>query len=95
MWKARTRYLHVAIVSAATVFCDPSVAQGVQSVLEFPEGVALEIKAYAVLLLGSKDTPETYVEACTHPQATSFARGSASSSIDTMLCELDPVRPPC
>jgi len=82
-------------VSAATVFCYPSVAQGVQSVFEFPEGVALEIEAYEALLLGSKDTPETSVVACTHPQATSCARGSASSSIGTMLCELHPVRPPC
>jgi hypothetical protein len=80
---------------AATIFCYSAIAQGVQCVFELPEGVALEIEACDVLEPWSKDTPETYVEACTHPQATSCAMESAASSIDTMLFELDLVRRPC
>jgi hypothetical protein len=45
MWTAQTRYLHIAIVCAATIFGYPAVAQGVQCVFEFPEGVAVEIEA--------------------------------------------------
>jgi hypothetical protein len=45
MSKAQTRYLHVAIVCAATIFGYTAVAQGVQCVFEFPEGVAVEIEA--------------------------------------------------
>jgi hypothetical protein len=48
-WKARTRYLDIAKVSAATIFCDATVAQGMQLVFELPECVALEIEACGVL----------------------------------------------
>lgn len=49
MWKAQTRYLHVAIMCATAVFCYSPVAQCVQCVLELPEGVALEIEACDVV----------------------------------------------
>ena len=99
MWKAQTRYLHVAIMCATAVFCYSPVAQCVQCVLELPEGVALEIEACDVVR-GVKqgyarDLCRACVEAGTHPQATSCAMESASSSIGTMLFELRLVRPPC
>lgn len=44
------RDFYVAIVRAAVEFGDAAVAQGVQGVFEFPEGVALEVEANKPLL---------------------------------------------
>jgi hypothetical protein len=46
MGNAPTGYLHIAIVSATAILGYPPVPHGMQRVLEFPEGVALEIEAY-------------------------------------------------
>jgi hypothetical protein len=69
-----------------------------QRVLEFPEGVALEIEAYHDVLepIRKGNAGRYCCEECTHQQATSCATGSAASSIGTMPCELGRVlRPFC
>jgi hypothetical protein len=47
--QVRTRYVDIAVLGFAAVLGYAAVAQGVQLVLELPECVALEIKAWGVL----------------------------------------------
>lgn len=42
-------------MSATMVFCYPPIAKCVQCVLEFPKGVALEIKAYNILTICARN----------------------------------------
>lgn len=53
--EARTGDINIAIMCMSTVLRYSAVAQSVQLVLEFPEGVALEIEACGVLEHSSKD----------------------------------------
>lgn len=74
-------------MGAAAVLCNPAVAQGMQSVLELPKRVAVEIEACDELSgQRSKDTPEVAVMADvhTHRRATACAMESAASSTGTM-----------
>jgi hypothetical protein len=52
--KVRTRYLDITIVCASAILCYAAIAQGMQLVLELPEGVAVEIETCAVSEHASK-----------------------------------------